>query len=300
MDDEQLKFLKKAGQIGATALNHGAKMIRSGASVVQILNDVERFILDNGAQIAFPAQISINNVAAHFCPTDNDEVEIKDDDVVKLDCGASVNGYIADNAKTVNPSGEYNELVKASRNALNSALKIVAPDVELRMIGKEIQETISSYGFSPIKNLSGHGLGQYEIHTSPTIPNFDTGDTLKLKENDTIAIEPFASTGAGVVYESSNNPTIFSLINEKPVRSPLTRDVLKEIKKYDGLPFTTRWLTRKLGEGKVSFALRELNSKGMIHAHPPLLDKNKGLVSQAEHSVIVKDKPIIYTKLDDD
>lgn len=300
MEKEELDFLRKAGNISAQALNHGAKMIKPGASVVQILDEVEKFIKEKDADLAFPAQISINNVAAHFCPTDKDDLEIKEDDVVKLDCGVSIEGYISDNAKTINPSGKYEELVKASRDALNAALKIMIPEVELREIGKEIQEVITSYGFSPIRNLSGHGLERYEIHAYPSIPNFDTGDDSYLEEGDVVAIEPFASTGAGIVYESSNNPTIFTLTDEKPVRSPMTREVLKEVKKLNGFPFTTRWLTRKFGEGKVSFALREMNIKKMLEKHPPLLDKNKGIVSQREHSVIVGKKPIVYTKLDDD
>lgn len=299
MEKEELEFLKQSGRLGAAALRKGTEMIKPGASVVQILDEVEKFIYDNKAIPAFPAQISINNVAAHFCPEDSDKIEIKEDDVVKLDVGVAVEGYIADNARTTCVNG-HDDLVKASRDALNSALKLVRPGVQVSEIGKIVHETIDSYGFSPVRNLSGHGLERFEVHAGPTIPNFDTGDnSYELEENDVIAIEPFASDGAGIVYESSN-PTVFTLINEKPTRSMITRQVLAEIKKFQGFPFTTRWLKRKFGEGKVNFALREMRGKDMIQAHPPLLDKGKGLVSQAEHSMIVREKPIVYTKEEDD
>lgn len=298
MEKEELEFLKQSGRLAAKALRKGTEMIKPGASVVQILDEVEKFIYDNKAIPAFPAQISINNIAAHFCPEDSDKIEIKEDDVVKLDLGVSVKGYISDNARTTCVNG-HDDLVKASRDALNSALKLVRPGIQVSEIGKVIHETIDSYGFSPVRNLTGHGLGRYQIHTSPAIPNFDTGESYELKEDDVIAIEPFASDGAGIVYESSN-PTVFTLIHEKPTRSMMTRQVLAEIKKYQGLPFTTRWLMRKFGEGKVNFALREMYGKDMIQAHPPLLDKGKGLVSQAEHSMIVRDKLIVYTKEEDE
>ena len=99
------------------------------------------------------------------------------------------------------------------------------------------------------------------------------------------AIEPFASTGAGIVQDSGN-ATIFELESKKPVRSMTTRQVLAEIEGYNGLPFTTRWLTRKFG-AKARYALREMEHLGMLHAHPPLADKDKGMISQAEHSVLI-------------
>ncbi|MCF7866971.1 type II methionyl aminopeptidase [Candidatus Woesearchaeota archaeon] len=299
MNSDELNFLKKSGVIAASALNHGAKLIKPGESVVKILDEVEKYIKDKDADLAFPAQISINSTAAHFCPTDENDIIIQDDDVVKLDCGVSVNGYIADNAKSVCPSGVHNDLIEASRDALNAAIKVIKNGVELREIGKEIQEVISAKGFSPIRNLSGHGLDKFEIHASPTIPNFDTGDDSYLETGNVIAIEPFASKGAGIVYESSNS-TLFTLNDERPVRSSMTRDVLKEIKSYGPFPFTSRWLIRKFGVGKVSFALREMKQKEMLDEHPPLIDKDKGLVSQAEHSVIVDKKPVVYTRLEDD
>lgn len=293
MQKEEIDSFVKAGQLACEALDYGEKLIKPGASMIQILDQIEEFIKKQGAELAFPPQISLNSTAAHFCP-DQEDVIIQEGDVAKLDLGVSINGYIADTARTID-LGNNKELVNATKDALAEALKLIRPGVQIGTIGKTIQETITSHGFSPIRNLSGHGVGRYRIHGAPTIPNIDTGDTTELEEDQTIAIEPFATKGAGIVYESGNS-TIFTLDYEKPVRSPITRQVLQEIKKYNGLPFAKRWLTKKFGAAKTSFAIRELTQLGMLDSHPPLVDKGQGLVSQAEHSVIVKDKPIIYTK----
>ena len=142
---------------------------------------------------------------------------------------------------------------------------------------------------------SGHGLGKYEQHTKPSIPNFDNRDNTKIEKGMVFAIEPFASTGAGIVQDSGT-PTVFSLENKKPVRNAITRQVLKEIESYDNLPFTTRWLTNKFGV-KAKFALREMEQLGMLHSYAPLADKDKGLISQAEHTVLIDDdgKVIVLT-----
>jgi methionyl aminopeptidase len=296
LSKEILDKYVKAGKIAAEALNYGKSLIISGAKVIEILDKVEEKIISLGGEIAFPAQISLNEAAAHSCSDLNDET-ILSDQVVKLDVGAHIEGYIADNALTVDLSGKYDDLVKASREALNAALKIIKPGIKLSEVGRVIHEKITSYGFSPVRNLSGHGLGKFMIHTSPSVPNFDNGNDNVLEENMVIAIEPFASMGAGVVQESSP-ATVFTLIDDAGVRDPITRNILKEIKTYRGLPFAKRWLERKFGVPKTNFALRQLITKKCLHEHPPLIDQSRGIVSQAEHSVIVKENPIIFTKID--
>ncbi|MBU0460233.1 MAG: type II methionyl aminopeptidase [Nanoarchaeota archaeon] len=285
----------QAGKIAAEALQYGKSLIKENAKVIAILDQVEAKILELKGEIAFPAQISLNEFAAHSCSDLNDQTILKDQ-VVKLDVGVHIDGYIADNALTVDLSGKYTDLVNASRDALNNALKIIKPGISLSKIGKVIQETITAAGFAPVKNLSGHGLGHYNIHTRPSVPNYDNGNENILKEGMVIAIEPFVSTGAGMVQESSP-ATVFTLINESNIRDPITRKILFEIRKYNGLPFAKRWLERKFGTPKTNFALRTLIRNDCITEHAPLFDQRRGIVSQAEHSVIVKDKPIVFTRL---
>ncbi len=285
MDEEELEKLRKAGKISAEALKYAESLIRPGASLLEVTKKVEDFIKEKGGSFAFPVQFSCDDIAAHYCAEADDEI-IFDKQVVSVDMGVEVEGFIGDNALTVDLSGKNKELVEASREALADALKMIKPGARLGEIGKAIQDAIVSRGFAPVRNLSGHGLGEYKIHTTPTIPNYDNGDTTELKEGDVIAIEPFASAGAGVVYESSP-ASVFELIGKKPVRNMFTRLVLKEIEKYKGLPFCRRWLVEKFGAAKAGFALRDLKNTGMIREYPPLVDQSHGIVSQAEKSLIV-------------
>lgn len=294
LSEQQIQNHLKAGKIASEALQYGKSLIKPGAKVISVLDAVEEKIIEMGGEMAFPAQISLDNFAAHSCSDLGDET-VLDKHVVKLDVGVHIDGYIADNALTVDLSGKYEDLVKASREALNNALKIVKVGVELKEIGKVIEDTIKSYGFEPVRNLSGHGLGLFQIHTKPSIPNFDNGSTYKLKEGDVIAIEPFASTGAGMVKDEGE-PTVFTLKSQAAVRDPITRGVQNEIKKYNGLPFAKRWLEKKFGTRKVDFALRRLAMTGHLVIHKPLSDVGNGIVSQAEHSVIVGEEVVVFTR----
>ncbi|MBD3209298.1 type II methionyl aminopeptidase [Candidatus Woesearchaeota archaeon] len=296
LSQDVIKQHQAAGRISQTCLLQGAKLIKAGASMRDVLDAIEKNIQDMGGRIAFPAQISLNNIAAHYCPTTTDDIQFKEGDIAKLDIGVHLDGRVADNAITVD-LGSHDDLTKASKEALQAALKIIRPGITLGEIGKTIQETIQSYNLQPIRNLSGHGLGHYQVHTPPAIPNVDTKDATELEEGQVIAIEPFATDGKGAIFESAN-PTIYTHTHDRATRNPYARILLKTIKSYHGLPFAARWLERIHGAGKTRIGLKELHRIGALQAHPPLPEQNDGLVSQHEHSVIVQDKPIIFTKLD--
>lgn len=230
----------KAGFIASQTLQFGKELIKKNKSVLEICQACDNKIRELGGTPAFPTQVSCDDVAAHFCPDKKNDFNLNEH-LVSLDVGACYNGAIGDNALTIDLSGKYKDLVKASREALNNASKILQIGTPIGQVGKVIQETIESYGYSPIKNLSGHGLGRYNIHTKPSMPNYDTHDGSVLQKGMTIAIEPFATNGQGEIYQSSN-ATIFMLAKRKPVRSIFARQILQEVDKLKGLPFTTRWL----------------------------------------------------------
>ena len=296
MDQQAKQDFITAGKISAEALEYGKSLIKKGNSLLDATEKIENKIFELGGKPAFPVQISCDEIAAHFCALGDDKT-IFENQVVCLDLGVHVNGSIGDNAYTIDLSGKYSDLVEAAQKALEEALKIVAVGTELREIGKTIHDTIKSYGFNPVRNLSGHGLGLYDIHTNPTLPNFDNGDKTKLAKGMTFAIEPFATTGAGVVGEKGH-PTVFMLQHKRNVRSQITREILKEIERYENLPFAERWLTKKFG-AKANFALRELNQLGIIHQFPPLVETSKGIVAQAEHSILIDEDGgmVVTTKL---
>ncbi|MBS3131870.1 type II methionyl aminopeptidase [Candidatus Woesearchaeota archaeon] len=284
----------KAGKIAAQSLEFGKGLIKKDAVIADVLDKIEKKIEELGGKPAFPAQVSLDHVAAHFCPDEGDNSAFGES-LANLDVGVHVDGYIGDNACTVDLTGKYGNLVKASNEALEAALKVVKEGVTLGEIGRAIHSEITKYGYSPVRNLSGHGLGHYKQHEPPSIPNFDTGDTEKIEKGMVFAIEPFASTGSGIVQDSGE-ATVYMLAQKKPVRSPIAREVLKEIESYNGLPFCRRWLTRKFG-AKARLGLRELMLTESIRPYPPLADTKKGIVSQAEHSVLIGDEVLVLTKL---
>ncbi|PIN87198.1 type II methionyl aminopeptidase [Candidatus Woesearchaeota archaeon CG10_big_fil_rev_8_21_14_0_10_44_13] len=286
---EGLENYRKAGKIAAQAIEYGRSIIKIGASLYEVCDKIESKIISLGGKLAFPTQTSLNEVAAHYCSTPDDKTVFKENDLVKLDLGVHVDGYVADTAISIDLSKDkrHEKIIKASEEALANAIKTVKPGTKIGEIGKAIQDSITKYGYAPVRNLGGHGVGRFIVHGPPSIPNIDTGDKEEIEEGMIFAIEPFASAGAGVIYEREN-ANVFMVIGRKGVRNMITRRVLAEIDKFEGLPFTERWLVRKgVSLPKINYALRELDNLGILRKFPPLPDKNKGLVSQAEHTVIV-------------
>ncbi|MFH1642407.1 MAG: type II methionyl aminopeptidase [Nanoarchaeota archaeon] len=294
MNQEIIENYKKAGRIAAQALAYGKDLIKKGTKVVDVCNSVEKKIIDLGAAAAFPVQISLNETAAHFCPENDDETAFNDQ-VVCLDVGVHVDGYIGDNACSIDLSGANSDLLKASRDALNAAIETVHVGVKLADIGKAVEQTIINYGFQPVRNLSGHGLDRYNIHCSPTIPNFDTKSTEILEKGSVIAIEPFATTGIGLIHEKGK-ASVYSLLGKKSVRVGFVRNILKHIEGFNGVPFTTRWLTKDFSVGQVNYALNQLKQLNILKEYAPLVERQDGLVSQAEHSLIVDDEVTVITQ----
>ena len=293
-DLEILKNWTKAGKIAAEALEYGRGLIKEGAEVSEILAKIEAKIVSLEGGIAFPAQISLNETAAHGCPDFGERIVLAGQ-LVKLDIGAHIDGWVADTALTVNLSKEHKDIVKASEESLKRALKIIKPGVKLYEIGAVVEETILGYGYKPVRNLSGHGLGQFIVHDAPTIPNFDNGSQEELEDGQIVAIETFASAGSGVVQEKGK-AGVLMLLEEKPVRDAFTRQILQRINSYQGLPFAKRWLANEFGVNKVNFAFAQLNRLECLREFPPLVDTANGWVSQAEHTIMVGDKLKVLTE----
>ena len=301
MDAETIQKCLKAGKIAAQVRREtAAKLSKPGTSFLKAMDEAEQQIIKLGGQIAW-AQMAINDVAAHFCPEEDDTQVSQERQLIKVDIGVHLDGYIADNAMTVEvgKSQEYKDMIKAAQNALRSAIKLVRPGTPLWQLGEAQSSEAEALGFSIVRNLSGHTLGQYKVHGGTSIPSFNNKDKTELQENWQIAIEPFVTNGQGMIREKGK-ATIFMVDKEKGVRSPYAKKILEQVKPQNGLPFTMRWLTRKLGKGGTALGLRELQQSGIIHAYPPLAEVSGGMVSQFEHSLIVKDKPIVYTKHEDD
>ena len=290
MDDWEM-----SGKISAEALEYGSRLIKVGINAIEVLDKIENKIYELGGKPSFPAQVSINDLAAHVIP-EKDAV-FNEGDIIKLDVGAHINGCVTDNAKTID-LGDNKKLLEASKKALNEAIKIISPGVMLYEIGDIIERTITKLGFKPIKNLFGHGIDIYDLHSGFTIPNFNNNDETELQEDQIIAIEPFATNGVGLIKDGKLSG-IYKITNIKQVRDNNAREILKFIfENYNTLPFAKRWLLKKFPEFKVNFALRNLEKENVIYHYPQLHEKSHGLVSQHEFTVLVRDKAKVLTKVD--
>lgn len=289
MNDEIFDKYRDAGILAARILKEGAQQIRVGTPYLELVDTIEARVLDEGAALAFPLNLSLNEDAAHDTASPGDERIFKKGDVAKLDLGVQIDGYIADTATTVD-LGNNTLLVDASREALEAAIRAVKPGVAAGTLGFLIQQEIERRGYRPVANLTGHGLDQYVQHGPPTIPNIGTGGGTVLEEGMVFAIEPFATTGSGHVGEKTRME-IYSQISNRPVRTPAGRSILEKIRDRRGLPFSRRWLKEK----KLDLALPTLVRSGTLHAYPVLSDIAGSLVSQHEHTLIVTADGCIVT-----
>jgi len=284
---------RSAGRILAEVREEAVGLVKEGNLLLEVAEFVENRVREKGGEPAFPCNISRNEEAAHATPSGDDKTVFGNADLVKLDLGVHVDGFIADSAVTVDLSGggENEGLVRAAEAALNEALKIIRDGVSTVEISEIIENTVRERGYKPIVNLTGHGLARYNSHAPPTIPNvkYEHGGGAVLREYDIVAIEPFATDarGAGKVVEGGGgrgSAEIFSLLRPRPVRVREAKRLLETVKKYRGLPFAKRWLPRE----RLDLALRTLKNAGMLREYPVLREEEKGLVSQAEHTVIVR------------
>ncbi|WP_456474801.1 type II methionyl aminopeptidase [Candidatus Pyrohabitans sp.] len=287
MEEEAYKSYGRAGEIARRVMEVGINRIKAGEKLLDLANYVEAEIRERGAKPAFPVNISVNHIAAHYSPTAWDESTFAEGDLVKLDIGVHVNGYIADIARSVVVGGDKNELIKASEEALQHAIEIIKPGIKTNEIGAVVEETIKSYGFKPVENLTGHKLSRYSLHGGITVPNIKTRHGDVLREGDVFAIEPFATSGVGRVVDE-NEAIIFRYLKDRPLRLKESRVILAYVKEnFGALPFAERWIAHLAPRHKLNFALRELAYAGAIYAYKILREKQRCPVSQAEHTVIV-------------
>lgn len=290
----------KAGSIASEALEFGKKLLVPDANLLDIALKIEDFISKKGAKPGFPVQISINDIAAHYTPFPDDKSVLKEGDLVKLDLGVHIDGFIGDTALTIEVASAKNtDLLKVSKEALNAAIKLCKPGTQIWEIGEAVENVITNEGFNPIRNLSGHKVDRYTLHSNLSIPNFNNNDKTELWDGLVIAIEPFASTGAGLVKEGKGSSNYRWDGNKKMPRDSSSRDVLRFIKEeFNTLPFAKRYLINKFPMPKLNLALMSLLRDEIIYEYAQLPEKTGGLVSQHEHTIMIKDKPIIITKHD--
>ncbi len=288
MNEEVIEKFQRAGKAAATGLRFGAGLIREGASMLEVAERTEQHILDHGKGVglAFPCNIAIDDVAAHFTPLSTDRgLVFEKGQLVKLDCGAHVDGYIGDTAVTVEVgTNNYKDLIRASREALETAIDMIAPRVRLTNVGEAVSAVINGYGFAPIENLTGHSLERYNLHAGLSVPNVPDPRSGVIQAGTAVAIEPFATDGLGRV--GGKRPShIFRFQRGGRGRGEAARLLDDIMSRFSGLPFAERWcapLTKRAQP-----YLRQLVRAGGVTEYDILTEEGNGIVSQAEHTLLV-------------
>lgn len=286
MEAGELRKWKAAGEIAGRARDLGARAITEGVPMLEVAEAVEGYIIDHGANVAFPVNLAINEVAAHYTPTHDDRLHFRYGDLVKLDVGAHIDGCIGDTAVTIEVgSSTYAPLIEASRRALDAVTEVIRGGMSLSKIGGIVERTMNSMGFKPIVNLTGHSVERYRLHAGVTVPNYDDHSDIRLPSEAVLAVEPFATTGVGEVssYKRSN---IYRFVRRRGSLTPEQQRAVEEISSGPNqLPFSERWL-----HGRVEKGDRILNSlvrSGTVYSYPILRESSGGMVAQSENTLLV-------------
>jgi len=252
------------------------------------------------AGMGFPTGLSLNHCAAHFTPNPGQkDILLKHQDVLKVDFGVHVNGWIVDSAFTLAFDPIYDNLLCAVKDATNTGLKCSGIDARMSEIGSSIQETMEAYEVEiggktypvkAIRNITGHDILRYTIHGGKHVPFVKNNDQTKMEEGEVFAIETFGSTGRGRVrdgigvygYGKEANPPVSSLYLSS------ARSLLNTINENFGtIVFCRRYLDR-LGLDRYLLGMNSLVKNGIVNMYPPLDDIAGCYVSQFEHTILLK------------
>lgn len=289
----------RAGEIAAKVREEIKRTVREGMLLLEVCEMVEEEIRRLGGKPAFPCNVSVNEVAAHYTSSPDDKRTIPEGALVKIDIGVHIDGYIADTATTVCFNPNYEDMTYAAEEALKNAINLMRPGMLISKVSSEIQATIERFGFKPISNLTGHEVDRYIIHSGKTIPNVSHLSMDKLRLGRVYAVEPFVTVrdAAGRVEDGSEKH-IFRLVKRKNLKNPHLQKILKFIEEnFKTLPFAERWIRRYYSQGNFyRQALSDLLSSKCIMAYPVFIEASLKPVAQAEHTVYVsRDGPVVLT-----
>lgn len=281
MEEQTKQNYIEAGEVVQKARKKAREVSEPGTNLEVIAEEIEGLIRDEGLEPAFPVNLSINDEAAHYSPPPNESRKLKASDVLKIDIGAHKDGYIADTALTVNPSSEHQEMIEAVEEVLEQALDFVEPGITVGELGTFISNQVPDQ-YSVVRNLTGHYIDEYTQHAGVSIPNIPNSNTHVIEEGDAIAVEPFITDGSGKI-KNGKKGNIYIHKGGK-VRDRTGRKLLKKIKEFQGLPFSSRWLDMNPRE---KMALKKLVNADAVKHYPVLKEVEGGTVVQAEHTILV-------------
>lgn len=296
--EEDLQKHQRACKIAREVREEIRRTVREGMPIIDICEKAEALTREKGGKPAFPCNVSINEIAAHYTSPPNDKQTIPERSIVKVDIGVHVDGYIGDTAASVCFDPEYVDMVNTAEEALEKAVEILRPGLSITRFGSAIQKVIKTRGFKPVSNLTGHLMRRYIIHAGKSLPNVFTISTSRIKEGEVYGVEPFVTVAnaAGRV-ENLREAYIFRYSKHKSLKDSYAKQILKYIKNnFKTLPFTERWLSKFASSSRYKSAFSELLSSKAVISYPVFVEASRNLVAQAEYTVmVVKDGCVVLT-----
>jgi methionyl aminopeptidase len=297
-DASAIEKFRQSGKILRETREELKHFVREDLPIIEVCEKAESLIREKGGKPAFPCNVSINEVAAHYTSPPADERRIPEKSIVKVDIGAHVDGYVADTAITVCFNPEYASLAETAERTLKVAIDNILPDMSTSKLGSVIEKSIKSRGLKPISNLTGHSVGRYLVHAGTSLPNVSHILSSKIKLGGVYAIEPFVtfSDAAGKV-EDGEEVAIFRFVKSRSLTNPYAKQLLKYIEEnFKTLPFAERWLQDVVPKENHREAFRELYSSKCLMGYPVFIEVSRKPVAQAEHTVlIVEDGCVVLT-----
>lgn len=284
LTNDELAKLRTAGKVSGAARELGMSMVKEGVKLYDVAQEVEGYIREHGCGLAFPCNISINEVAAHYTPSCTDKKVFALGDVVKIDCGAELDGFVGDTAGTVEVgTNVYRKLIEASKNARNTVAEFIGDGVPLYQIGRTVDMTIRQDGFVPVRNLCGHQIKPYNLHAGLSVPSYDDGSEDVIESGMVVAVEPFATNGAGEVRNGKPG-NIVRFVHDRPLGDPKAMEFVEYIKnEFKTFPFCARSCDFPNAERYVRILLRY----GVLSSYAELVEVKKGIVSQHEYTFYI-------------
>ena len=274
------------------------QILKPRAKIVEVAEGIESDIMNRGALWAFPVNICIDSIAAHYTPLIDEETLIDEDNIVKLDFGVAVNGYILDKAVTYyfGQDDDKKALVETASEALNKALDMIKPGMAFSDVAYAVYDYVKSRGFNIIRNLHGHKIEQWKLHADVEIPMHPESKIQGVfEEGEIYAIEIFVTNGEGYA-ESTDDLRIFSLPQiladvkklKLPVHLKAARDIFNWAwRRRRTLPFSVRHVQKIFDERSLKVGLAVLEQYGLLTRYFVLREKN-GIVAQAEDTIMIK------------
>jgi methionyl aminopeptidase len=278
-----------AGKIAAEVRKHMKRTISEGMPIIDICEKTENLIRQKGGRPAFPCNVSINEIAAHYTSPPGDTQTVPSGSLVKIDLGVHLDGYIADTATTVCFNPEHDILVRAAEDALETGVKTIRGGIFTSQFGSTVQKSIESHGLKPVSNLTGHQLGRFLIHTGRSLPNVSHMSTGRVSAGEVYAIEPFVTlkNAAGRI-DGGREKHIFRYMKQKNLKDEHAKKLCNYIvENFRTLPFTERWLQEVVPPDRYKAAFSELLSSKTLMAYPIFVEASGKPVAQAEHTVLV-------------